>query len=87
MRKYYKNLDGDYITGIGTGLGEAEITQEEYENILSVIRNRPTPEPGYDYRLRTDLTWELVEAPVVDDDADATDEDYIAALAELGVEV
>lgn len=87
MEKYYKNLDGDYITGIGTGLGDVEITQEEYENILSVIRNRPTPDPGYDYKLRTDMTWELVEAPVVDDDAEATDEDYIAALAELGVEV
>lgn len=87
MRKYYKNLAGDYITGIGTGLGDVEITQEEYESILSVIRNRPTPDPGYDYRLRTDMTWELVEAPADPDDEEATDEDYIAALAELGVEV
>ena len=87
MKKYYKNLDGNYITGIGTGLGDVEITQEEYENILSVIRSRPAPDPGYDYRLHTDLTWELVEAPADPGDEEATDEDYIAALAELGVEV
>lgn len=78
MEKYYKNIEGDYITGIGTGIGDMEIIQEEYENILSIIRNRPTPEAGYTYKLRTDLTWELAEAPVepVDDeisDAEALD--------------
>lgn len=71
--RYYKNIDGDYLVSIGTGSGGEEITQEEYENILSIIRNRPTPEAGYTYRLRTDLTWELVEAPVepVDDEISA----------------
>ena len=69
--KYYKNNDGDYITAIGTGIGDEEITQKEYENILSVIRSRPTPEPGYDYRLRTDLTWELIEAPAVEEEISA----------------
>ena len=78
MESYYKIIEGEYITAIGTGIGDVEITQEEYENILSIIRNRPTPEAGYTYKLRTDLTWELVEAPVepVDDeisDAEALD--------------
>ena len=43
------------------------------ENILFIIRNRPIPEAGYDYRLRVDLTWELVEAPAepVDDEISA----------------
>ena len=85
--KYYKNIDGDYITAIGTGIGDEEITQEEYENILSVIRSRPMPKTGYDYKLKADLTWELVEAPIVEDDAEATETDYLEALAELGVEV
>ena len=76
--RYYKNIETDYITGIGTGVGGEEITQEEYEIILSVVRDRPTPEAGYTHKLRTDLTWELVEAPVepVDDeisDAEALD--------------
>lgn len=86
MKTYYKNIEGDYIIAIGTGLGDVEITQEEYETILAIVRNRPTPEAGYDYRLRTDLTWELVESPVVEEE-EATEADYLEALAELGVTV
>ena len=66
--RYYKIIENDELTGIGTGVGGEEITQEEYENIFSIIRSRPIPEAGYDYRLRTDLTWELVEVPVIVDD-------------------
>ena len=82
--KYYKNIEGGFISAICTGHGGEEITQEEYENIFSVIRNRPAPEAGFDYRLRTDLTWELVEVPA-DEDMEAAEEDYLSALAELGV--
>lgn len=85
--RYYKNIDGDYLVSIGTGSGGEEITPEEYENLLSIIRDRPVAESGYAYKLRTDLSWELVEVPVVEDDAEATEDDYISALAELGVEV
>lgn len=63
MNKFYKKIDGDYITAIGTGVGDTQIAQEEYDHILSIIRSRPTAEPGYMYKLRTDLTWEKVEAP------------------------
>ena len=69
--RYYKQIEEGYIIGIGTGAGSEEITQEEYENILFIIRSRPIPEPGYDYKLRTDLTWELVEAPVVEEEISA----------------
>lgn len=73
MEKYYKNINDGYIIGIGIGLGDEQITEEEYENILSIIRNRPEPEAGYSYKLRVDLTWNLVEVPVepVDDEIDA----------------
>ena len=74
MKTYYKNLDGDFITGIGTGLGDVAITQEEYETIIAIVRTRPVPEAGYDYRLKTDLTFELVEAPVAEDDEISADE-------------
>ena len=86
MGRFYKNLRDGYITVIGTGSGDVEITKEEYENILTVIRNRPEPDAGHDYKLRTDLTWEPVESPVVDDDPEATEADYLDALEELGVE-
>lgn len=85
--RYCKIINGDYLVSIGTGSGGEEIAQEEYENILSIIRDRPTPEAGYAYKLRTDLTWELVEAPVVEDDPEANEADYLEALAELGVTV
>ena len=87
METYFKNIEGDYIVAVSTGAGNEEITKEEYENILSVVHNRPTPEEGYDYKLHTDLTWELVEVPVEEEDPEATEDDYLEALAELGVEV
>lgn len=70
MEKYFKNIEGDHLTSISTGTGGEEITKEEYENILSVVRNCPTADVGKVYKLRTDLTWELVEAPAepVDDE-------------------
>lgn len=73
MEKFYKNIDGGYITTIGTGIGDVEITQEEYENILSIVRNRPTPEAGYNYKLCADLTWELVECPPEPEDPEISD--------------
>lgn len=88
METYFKKIDGDYITAIGTGSDGEEITQEEYESILSVIHNRPTPEVGYDYRLKTNLTWESVELPPELDDAQHEYErnllaEYKKELAEL----
>lgn len=84
MSKYFKNIENEYIRSISTETGEVEISQEEYENLLAVIRNHPDSESGYIFKLRTDLTWERVEAPPIEDE-EATEEDYIAALAELGV--
>lgn len=71
---YYKNIEDGYITSIGTGAGQVEITQEEYDSILAVIQSRPTPEPGFDYRLREDMSWELVERPI-DDDPEISEEE------------
>lgn len=63
--RYFKNVSGDYITSISTESGEIEISKLEYNQILNVIRSRPTPPEGYDYLLHKDLTWELVELPPV----------------------
>lgn len=64
--KYYKSIEDGYIVAVGTGLGETEITEAEYNEILNVIQNKPVDDPGYDYWLKEDLTWELVEVPQVD---------------------
>ena len=56
-------IDG-YIVAVSTG-GE-EISEQEYAEILAVIRNKPTAREGYDYQLKTDLTWEEFKLPPVE---------------------
>ena len=63
-----------------------EITEEKYNEILTMLRNRPTAPEGHGYRLTESLEWELYELPPVEEvEEDATEEDYLTALAELGV--
>ena len=59
--KYFKNIENGYIVSVSTAHGQTEITQEEYENILQVIKVIPQAEDGFEYRLKEDLTWELIE--------------------------
>lgn len=61
--RYYKLVDGGYILGvaIGTGAGGTEITSTEYDEIMTVIHNKPQATATTDYRLKTDLTWEEYE--------------------------
>lgn len=68
--RFYIQKDEEYIYGIGTGDSGEEITGEEYNELLTIIRNRPARE-GFGYRLKTDLTWEEYEAPIVPDEPDA----------------
>ena len=67
--RYYKLTNGVYLLSIGTGNIGEEITDEEYHNILNIIRSCPTAPEGYGYRLKTDLTFELY-APDVPEDAE-----------------
>ncbi len=47
-----------------------EITETEYNEILSILRNRPTAPEGYGYRLTESLEWELYELPVEEETDD-----------------
>ena len=92
MTDFYKEIENGYIIGIGTHGNDTvtAITENEYNAILTIIRNRPTDPAGYTYMLRADtLEWELVELPPEPEpvDEDATAEDYESALSELGVTV
>lgn len=71
--RYYKNIENDYILAIGTGGGGVEITEQEYDTIMSVIQNKPARTETTDYHLKTDLTWEEYEREpeVPSDDIDA----------------
>ena len=77
MTRYYKQTDDVYILAVGVGVGCMEISADEYNEILSIIQNRPIAE-GKGYRLKADLTWEEYDLPPVpepsDDDEISTDE-------------
>ena len=84
-----KVINDNYIIAVSTGKVGEQISDKEYNEILSAIQSRPTPPKGYDYKLRADsLAWELVELPPIDDtDDDATEADYIEALNDVGVDM
>lgn len=75
--RYYKQISDNYIVAIGSGPGGTEIAEAEYNEIMSIIQNRPQTE-GKGYRLKTDLTWEEYDLPpepeLSDDDEISTDE-------------
>ena len=75
--RYYKQLSDNYILAIGTGYGNDEISEQDYNEIMSVIQSCPN-EKGKGYRLKTDLTWEEYDLPPMpepsDDDEISTDE-------------
>lgn len=81
--RHYKVIDNGFVTMLGTGYGGEEITAEEYSTILEVIKSKPTAPDGYSYRLKEDLTWELYELPVVEEELTA--EEALAII--LGGEV
>lgn len=81
--RYYKLTESDYLMAIGAGHGGTEITESEYNNILSIIRSRPTPPAGCGYRLKTDLTWEQYELPPEPEPSDTdeiTDDEAMAII-------
>ena len=80
--RHYKQLSDNYITAIGTGPGGTEITETEYNSILSTIQSRPTSDTQ-GYRLRADLTWEaydLPPAPEPSDDDEISNEEALNIL-------
>ena len=79
--RYYKQLIDNYLTAIGTGPGNIEITEAEYNQIISIIQNRPQSE-GKGYRLKDDLTWEEYDLPP---EPEPSDEDEISTDEALNI--
>ena len=79
--KYTKQISDGYIVCISTGGAGVEITEDEYDQILTVIRNKPARTETTDYRLREDLTWEAyeVEPPEPEED-ELTDAEALEIL-------
>lgn len=61
---YFKTVDNGYIQSISTGLGQQEISQEQYEELMAHFNTRPVPPQGKGCRLKEDLSWELYDLPV-----------------------
>lgn len=82
MRKVIEN---GYIIALTTGNVGVEITEAEYNTILDLVHSKSTAPEGYDYLLTAELTRELVEiSPMLEDDEEATAEDYENALGRFG---
>jgi len=79
MVRFYKIITGGYITAIGTGTGGEEITEQEYNEILNVIRNKPQATATTDYMLKENLTWEAYTLEPVPE-PDPTPEEIAEAL-------
>lgn len=101
MRYYAQYNESGKLIAIGTGTGGTEITEAEYNALLSMIREKAAlvdklyngeiiiSEVPADWqeeiqrRVDERRAWEEENA----EEAEATEEDYISALAELGVTV
>lgn len=97
--RHYKMLNDGYLVAIGTGAGGEEITESEYKTLLTEIREKaalvnqlysgeitidavPTEwQEEIQRRVNERIAMEEETAETVE----ATEADYIAALAELGV--
>lgn len=80
--RYYKIISEGYILGIGTGAGGEEITETEYNTILSAIHSKPADTSTVGYRLTVGMEWETynIEPPT---DEDVTDADIAQALEDI----
>lgn len=78
---YFIHEEDGYILSIQKGgAGSCEITEAEYDAILEVIANRPEPPAGYDYRLKSDLTWEMYELPAPDPDPEISEAEALGII-------
>lgn len=77
---YAKMLDDGIIIAVGENIAGEEISETEYNAILSALSERPTAPSGYEYALRADtLEWEIVELPP-EPDPELTDEEALEII-------
>lgn len=74
-----KNKNGHFWRG-------KEITAEKYNEILSILHNRPTAPEGYAYRLTESDEWELCEQPVeeIEEDPELATEEALDIIVNGG---
>ena len=100
--RYYKSYDDTgKLISIGTGPGGVEISEQEYNSLLAMIREKAalvnalyageitlSDVPSeWQEEIQRRVNERIAADQAAEEDAEATDEDYRAALAELGVTV
>lgn len=78
--RYFKQIENGYILAIGTGGGGVAITEQEYNEIMSVIQQKPPRTETTDFRLKVDLTWEEYEVPPEPPEGDIDDAEALNIL-------
>lgn len=93
---YYKTIEDNILTAIGTssaiGENQTEISETEYNNILSIIQTKPEDTDTIIYKLNaTTLEYEPYDRPEEPTPEPTYSEDYLngydqAVLDMMGVE-
>lgn len=67
------------IDAIGAWSEIVEITGSEYDELISVFKQKPHAE-GKGYKLKENLTWEEYDLPVPSEDEDLTTEEALSII-------
>lgn len=77
---YKKVIINGYILGIGEVEGIGNITEDEYYELQSILRNKPIAPSGYAYKLKDETyEWELIEVPLEEHSDEITEAEYNSA--------
>ena len=86
MNRFFKKVEGDYLISIGQdGFNGETITEEEYNNLKSIVDNKPDDTETHYYKLRADtLEYEMVERdePIILPDQTYTLDEAATILAQ-----
>ena len=64
--RYFKLISDGLILSFGEGQTGTEITEEEYDDILNALADKPEATENIDYQLKEDLTWEPYYIDIAD---------------------
>ena len=83
---YKKIIENGFIVAISDTIDYGEdITEQEYNTIINLIRNKPQVASGFVAMLNNrELEWEIIKAQVDEDSVIATEIDYENALKSIG---
>lgn len=78
--RFYKIIQNGFLECVGQGLDGEEITEQEYNDLLAIIRNKPADPEGYIYRINEANEYVLVEAPPAPPEAPLSADELVEIL-------